>query len=70
MFLCTVGGGGWGTSGHLYRGGNFARKCISTTPIGASIYICSPAAIPPGPPLLVYIFVQLCTKLGFFYSDL
>ena len=23
----------------LYRGGNFERKCISTTPIGAPIYI-------------------------------
>ena len=32
---------------HLYRGGNFARKCISTIPIGAPIYIWPWAAIPP-----------------------
>ena len=29
------------------RGGNFARKCISTTRIGAPIYIWPRAAIPP-----------------------
>ena len=45
------GGGGhvvWGEGGeggkgwHLYRGSNFTRKCISTTPIRAPIYICVP----------------------------
>ena len=36
---------------HIYRSGNFARKCISTTPIRASIYIWPRAAIPPAPPL-------------------
>ena len=35
---------GWGTRWggpwrHFYRGGNFARKCISTTPTGEPIYI-------------------------------
>ena len=38
------GGGGGG-------GGNFARKSISTTLIGAHIYIGPRAAIPPAPPL-------------------
>ena len=33
--------------GHLYSGGNFARKCISTTPI----YIWPRAALPLVPPL-------------------
>ena len=49
------GGGGGQVSGsprrHLYRGGNFAHKYISTTPIGAPIYICPRAAVPPSPPL-------------------
>ena len=36
---------------HLYRGSNFARKCISTIPIGAPIYIWPRAAIPPATPL-------------------
>ena len=45
------GGTKGGPGRHLYRGGNFARKCISTTPIGASIYIWPRAAIPPAPPL-------------------
>ena len=30
---------GEGIEGQLYRGSNFAHKCISTTPIGAPIYI-------------------------------
>ena len=34
----TEGGGG---GGDLYRGGNFSRKCISTTPIGR-LYIFGP----------------------------
>ena len=39
--------GGVGARGrHLYKGGNFARKCISTTPDrGAHIYL-APVAIP------------------------
>ena len=45
--------GGGGPSGrHLYRGGNFTRKCISTTPIGAPIYIWPRTGIPPAPPLV------------------
>ena len=32
---------------HLYRGNNFARRCISTIPIGAPIYIWRLAAISP-----------------------
>ena len=47
----SKGAGGGGAEGHLFRGGNFARKCISTTPIGAPIYILPQAAIPPAPPL-------------------
>ena len=40
---------GW----HLYRGGNFSHKHMSTTPIGEPIYIYiwPRAAIPPAPPL-------------------
>ena len=38
---------GW----HLYSGGNFTRKCVSTTSIEAPIYILLRAAIPPAPPL-------------------
>ena len=33
--------------GHLFRGSNFARKCISTTPIGAPILY-----LPLAPPLV------------------
>ena len=37
-----AGGGGWVDGGnhprwHLYMGGNFAHKCISTTPIGVAM---------------------------------
>ena len=46
-----VGGGGGVIGPHLYRGLNFARKCIPTTPIRAPIYIWPQAAIPPAPPL-------------------
>ena len=42
-------GVGGGEEGGLYRGGNFARKCISTTPVGAPIYIWPRASIPPPP---------------------
>ena len=42
-----------GEGGHLYRCGNFARKCISTTSIGKLIYIWSRAAIPPAPALVL-----------------
>ena len=43
------GGGGGRLGRPLYRG-----KCISTTPIGAPIYIWPRAAIPPG-----YIFIGM-----------
>ena len=46
------GGDGVAVPGrHLYSGSSFAHKCISTTPAGAPIYICTPVAIPPAPPL-------------------
>ena len=38
---------------HLYRGSNFARKSISTTPIGAPMYIFGPGRQYPLAPLLV-----------------
>ena len=44
----------------LYRGGNLACKCISTTPIGAPIYIWPRAAIPPAPPLVMNKLVHEC----------
>ena len=48
MCVCVWGGGGCGRLGrYYYRGGSFAGKCISTTPIGALIYILPLAAIPP-----------------------
>ena len=48
----TLGSGGAKVRGqHLYRGGSFARKCISTTPIGEPIYIWPRPAMPPAPPL-------------------
>ena len=40
-------------------GGNFDLKCISTTPIGAPIYIWPRAAIAPAPPLRVVRFSKL-----------
>ena len=50
--VCVCGGGGGvRPDRHLFRGGNFARQCISTTPIGAPIYIWPLAAIPPAPSL-------------------
>ena len=42
---------GWGGGRLLYRGGNFACRCISTTPIGAPIYIWPRQAIHPSPPV-------------------
>ena len=46
--VAEQGGGGVGRlRRHLYMGSSFARKCISTTQIGAPIYIWPPAAIPP-----------------------
>ena len=51
-----MGGGGGGATGrHLYRGDNFARKCISTSTIGVPIYIWPQAAIPPAPPLVEFL---------------
>ena len=53
FYIYLVSGGAKGGDGggrprrHIYRGGNFARKFISTTPIGAPIYIWPRAAIPP-----------------------
>ena len=52
--------GGGAKGDKFYRGGNFARKCISTTPIGAAYYILARAAIPPAP--------QLPLKLNFIYE--
>ena len=53
--VCVCGGG-------LYRGGNFARKCISTTLMGAPIYIWPRAAIPPAPPLKTYEYLFCFNK--------
>ena len=57
---------------HLYRGSNFAFKCISTTLIGAPIYIWSRTAIPPAPPLFVCVlcFVFCFVFVAFFFSRL
>ena len=48
-----VGGEGVSSPGGTFTGAaNSSCKCISTTPIGAPIYIWPRAAIPPsGPPL-------------------
>ena len=39
--------GGEGGGQHLYKGSSFARKCISTTPIGVPIYISPPGGNTP-----------------------
>ena len=55
---CVGGGGGlrgwcqWRGKGGGRGGGNFARKCISTTPTGATIYIWPRAAITHTPALV------------------
>ena len=41
------GGGGEGEGRNFYRDGNFVRICISTTPIGAPIYIFPPGGNTP-----------------------
>ena len=61
-----------GRGRHLNRGGNFARKCISITPIGAPIYIWPKAAIPPAPPLEIILSKSMVSGLvgiGFAYRN-
>ena len=45
---------GEGARGHLYRGANFVRKCMSATPLGPPIYIyiyLAPGGNTPAPSL-------------------
>ena len=52
--LLSKGGGGEGVRpphAAPLQGRQFRPECISTTPIGAPIYIWPRAAVPPAPPL-------------------
>ena len=49
MGVCVYPVAGAGVGGYLYRGGNFDRNFISTTPIGKPISILPRASIPPAP---------------------
>ena len=61
--LLSVAEQGGGAHRAVPLQGRQFRKCISTTPIGAPIYICPRAATPPVPPLFVVRLIVMCTYI-------